>query len=267
MATAMVCAEKPKPNASRCRTELRKRQQDKLRRARRKQLRRRRLLEPLEQTVRRRVKAMRCWSHWRQRVSEQDLAQRTASKFEVSVSTIRQWEGLYRQGGLEALLPKPPGPLPSHTYHSRARCSGIYRCTQGHPDLAWSSAPAEGNSASVDHPLLSRTQWQGKSFPQDRQMRVPQPVLCDARRVGAGPGSIRGLLQPLPSAQQLGLSTARHSLSGCTRRPQPWIGWPPVLARWRPLTLRLSNSDLRWYQSVVKDPLELHPVSASTVRF
>ena len=61
--------------------------------------------------------------------------------------------------------------------------------------------------------------------------RVSQPSLCDAGRVGAGPSSIRGLLQPLPSAQQFGLSTARHSLSGCTSCPQPWIGGHPVLAR------------------------------------
>ena len=102
--------KKLKPDASRQRTELRKRQQDKLRRARRKQLRQRRLLEPLGQTVRRRVKAVRYYRHWRQHLSEQDAAQRGAGKFEVSVDTLRRWDRLYRTGSLEALLPKPPGP-------------------------------------------------------------------------------------------------------------------------------------------------------------
>jgi transposase len=102
--------KKSKPDASRWRTELRKRQQDKLRRARRKQLHRRRLLEPLGQTVRRRVKAVRYYRHWRQHRSEREAAQRSASKFEVSLDTIRHWDRLYRRGGLGALLPKPPGP-------------------------------------------------------------------------------------------------------------------------------------------------------------
>jgi transposase InsO family protein len=102
--------KKLKPDASRLRTELRKRQQDKLRRAQRKQLRRRRLLEPLGQTVRRRVKAVRYYRHWRQHLSEKDAAQRSASKFEMSVDTIRHWDRLYRRGGLGALLPQPPGP-------------------------------------------------------------------------------------------------------------------------------------------------------------
>jgi transposase InsO family protein len=99
-----------KPRASRLRTELRKRREDKLRRARRKQLKQRRLLEPLGHTVRRRVKAVRYYRHWRQRWSEREAAQRSASKFAVSEGTIRRWERLYRQGGLPALLPKPPGP-------------------------------------------------------------------------------------------------------------------------------------------------------------
>jgi len=108
--------KKRKPTASRLRTELRKRQADKVRRARRKQLKRRRLLEPLGDTVRRRVKAVRYYQHWRQHESERDAAQRSASKFEVSADTIRRWERVYRQGGLEALMPKLPGP-PS--------CSGV----------------------------------------------------------------------------------------------------------------------------------------------
>jgi transposase InsO family protein len=102
--------KKRKPNASRLRTELRKRQADKLRRARRKQLKRRRLLAPLGHTVRRRVKAVRYYYHWRHQRFEREAAQRSASKFEVSEDTIRRWERLYRQGGLQALLPKPPGP-------------------------------------------------------------------------------------------------------------------------------------------------------------
>ena len=103
-------AKKPKSKGSRPRTERRKRQQDQFRRAQRKQLRRRRLREALGQTVRRRLKAVRYYRHWRQHQSEAEAAQRSASKFEVSVETIRRWERLYRRGGLEALVPRPPGP-------------------------------------------------------------------------------------------------------------------------------------------------------------
>ncbi len=102
--------KKRKPEAGRLQTERRKRHQDQLRRARAKQLRRRRLREPLGQTVRRRLKAVRYYQHWRQHLSEADAAQRSAAKFEVGVETLRQWERRYRRGGLDALVPKPPGP-------------------------------------------------------------------------------------------------------------------------------------------------------------
>jgi transposase InsO family protein len=102
--------KKRKLKGSRRRTEMRKRRQDKLRRARRKQLRRRRLKEPLGRTIRRRVRAVRYYRHWRQRLSERDAAQRAASKYSVSESTIRRWDRLYRKGGLEALKPQFPGP-------------------------------------------------------------------------------------------------------------------------------------------------------------
>ena len=99
-----------KPASSRLRTEMNKRRQDKLNRARRKQLRRRGLREPLGRTVRRRVKAVRDYQKWRQRLPERDAAHRAALKYRVSESTIRRWYRLYREGGLEALLPKQPGP-------------------------------------------------------------------------------------------------------------------------------------------------------------
>jgi transposase InsO family protein len=102
--------KKHKLKASRRRTEMRKRCKDKLRRARRKQLRRRRLKCPLGQTVRRRWKAVRYYQHWCERLSEREAAERAGQKYDVSKSTIRRWEQLYRTGGLEALLPKPPGP-------------------------------------------------------------------------------------------------------------------------------------------------------------
>jgi len=102
--------KKRKLKSSRRRTEMRKRRQDKLRRARRKQLRRRRLKEPLGQTVRWRMRAVRYYRHWRQRLLERHAARRAADKYEVSESTIRRWDRLYREGGLAALLPKPPGP-------------------------------------------------------------------------------------------------------------------------------------------------------------
>jgi len=102
--------KKRKAKCSRRRTEMRKRRQDKLRRARRKQLRRRRLKEPLGRTVRRRVKAVRYYRHWSQRLSEREGSRRAARKHGVSESTIRRWDRLYRKGGLEALVPKLPGP-------------------------------------------------------------------------------------------------------------------------------------------------------------
>lgn len=89
---------------------MRKRQQEKLRRKRRKQLRKHRLKSPLGQTVRKRFKAVRYYRHWRERYTEQEAALRAAQRYQVSVSTIRRWERLYRAGGLAALLPKQPGP-------------------------------------------------------------------------------------------------------------------------------------------------------------
>jgi len=71
--------KKRKPTASRLRTELRKRQADQLRRAGRKQLKWRRLVEPLGSTARRRVKAVCYYAHWRQRQSEREAAQRAGS--------------------------------------------------------------------------------------------------------------------------------------------------------------------------------------------
>lgn len=102
--------KKRKAASSRRRTEMNKRRQDKLHRARRKQLRRRGLQEPLGQTIRRRIKAIRCYQHWYQCLPERDAAHRAALKYHVSESTIRRWYRLYREGGLEALFPKRPGP-------------------------------------------------------------------------------------------------------------------------------------------------------------
>jgi len=102
--------KKRKPKRSRQRTEMHKRRNDKLRRVRHKQLRHRRLKERLGRTVRRRVKAVRYYQHWRQHLPEGRAAQRAANKHAVSTSTIRRWDRLYRTGGLEALLPQTPGP-------------------------------------------------------------------------------------------------------------------------------------------------------------
>jgi transposase InsO family protein len=102
--------KKRKPKSSRRWTEMRKRREDKLRRRRRKHLRRRRLRELVGRTVRRRVRAIRFYRDWRRRVSELRAARLAASKYQVSPSTIRRWDRLYRQGGLAALMPKPPGP-------------------------------------------------------------------------------------------------------------------------------------------------------------
>lgn len=81
-----------------------------MRRKRRKRLRRQGLKEPLGQTVRKRFKAVRYYRHWRQRFTEQEAALRAAQKHGVSTGTIRRWDRLYQEGGLEALLPKKPGP-------------------------------------------------------------------------------------------------------------------------------------------------------------
>ena len=102
--------KKRKAKSSRRRTEMHKRRQDKLRRERRKQLRHRRLQESLGQTVRRRLKAVRKYRQRHRDLSEAEAAQRTAIQYGVSTSTIRNWDRLYRKGGLEALKPKPPGP-------------------------------------------------------------------------------------------------------------------------------------------------------------
>lgn len=77
--------KKRKPKSSRHQVDMRKRQKDRLRRKRRKRLRRDRHKEPLARTVRKRFK-------------------------QVSISTIRRWERLYRKDGLAGLLPKQPGP-------------------------------------------------------------------------------------------------------------------------------------------------------------
>ena len=103
--------KKRKARNSRRRTEMRKRQQDKMRRKRRKRLRRQGLRESLGRTVRKRFKAVKYYRHWRQRFSEQEAALRAAQKHRVSVGTIRRWDRLHREGGLEALLPKKPGPV------------------------------------------------------------------------------------------------------------------------------------------------------------
>ncbi len=104
-------AKQRKAKASRRRTIAGKRQADRLRRAQRKHLRQLRLREPLGETVRRRLKAVRYYEHWRhQALPEATAAQRSAQHYGVSPETIRHWARLYRTGRLAALLPKPPGP-------------------------------------------------------------------------------------------------------------------------------------------------------------
>lgn len=89
---------------------MHKRQQDKMRRKRRKRLRHQGLKETLGRTVRKRYKVVRYYRHWRQRFPEGEAALRAAQKHVVSVGTIRRWDRLHRKGGLAALLPKKPGP-------------------------------------------------------------------------------------------------------------------------------------------------------------
>lgn len=105
-------AKRRKAKASRRRTIADKRAADRLRRSQRKHLRRLRLREPLGETVRRRLKAVRYYEHWRSHgLSEQAAAQRSAQHYDVSVATIRRWARGYRTNGVAALLPKPPGPV------------------------------------------------------------------------------------------------------------------------------------------------------------
>lgn len=81
-----------------------------MRRKRGKRLRQQGLREPLGRTVRKRLKAVRYYCHWRERFSEQEAALRAAQKHEVSIGTIRRWDRLHRKAGVSALLPKKPGP-------------------------------------------------------------------------------------------------------------------------------------------------------------
>jgi transposase InsO family protein len=62
------------------------------------------------QTVRKRFKAVRYYRHWRERFSEEEAVHHAAQKHGVSTGTIRRWDRLHRTGGLDALLPKKPGP-------------------------------------------------------------------------------------------------------------------------------------------------------------
>lgn len=96
---------------SRRRTEMHKRCADRLRHKRRKMLRRHGLQEPLGETVRKRLKAVRYYRHWHERFSESEAALRAAQKHAVSISTIRHWDRLYREDGLAGLLPKKSGPV------------------------------------------------------------------------------------------------------------------------------------------------------------
>ncbi len=96
---------------SRGRTEGRKREKERLKRKREKWLRRQRLSAELGKTVRRRLKIVRYYRHWRERYEEGQAALRAAQKYAISQSTVRNWDRAYRIGGLAALLPKKPGPL------------------------------------------------------------------------------------------------------------------------------------------------------------
>ncbi len=114
-AQAAVLRQQPQRRAasSRGQTEWAKREADRLRQARRQQLRRLGWPKLLGELVRRRVKAVRYYEHWRQHGREAAAASRCAHKFQVSVPTVRRWWRLYRQGGVAALLPKRPGPAPA----------------------------------------------------------------------------------------------------------------------------------------------------------
>jgi transposase InsO family protein len=97
--------------SSRGHTHWLKREADRLRQARRKRLRHLRLPALLGEIVRWRLQAVRYYTHWREHGSEAAAAQRCATKHQISVHTVRRWARLYRQAGIAALLPKPPGPV------------------------------------------------------------------------------------------------------------------------------------------------------------
>jgi putative transposase len=80
------------------------------RRKRRKQLGHKKLQYTLGSTVRRRHRAIRAYRAQCRNKSEQEAAEQTGRCYKVSPSTIRRWHRLYKDGGLEALLPKPTGP-------------------------------------------------------------------------------------------------------------------------------------------------------------
>lgn len=103
--------KKKQGNGSRYVTEVGKRLRDKMKRQRYKRLRQRGIKEELGETVRKRMKAVRYYRHWRERFQEGEAALRAAQKHAVSVSTIRSWDRRERAGGLAALFPKKPGPV------------------------------------------------------------------------------------------------------------------------------------------------------------
>lgn len=60
--------------------------------------------------VRRRLRCVRYYLHWRTRLSEEQAARRAGERYACSSETVRRLVRLYRRGGVEALVPQPRGP-------------------------------------------------------------------------------------------------------------------------------------------------------------
>ena len=105
---------KRKKKCSRAQTLARRRAAD-LRRAKRKQHRRRTNYDrrqQIDQEYHRRCKAVKQYQYLKSQsgVSESEAANEVAARFKASASTIRRWHRLYMKKGAKALRPKPSGP-------------------------------------------------------------------------------------------------------------------------------------------------------------
>lgn len=106
-------AAKRKAKTTRFQTEAHRRQADLQRRKRQQQPRKARSLE----VAKARRRTVRRYRHLKEVLStERDAAQQAAREHETSLSTLRRWDKLHRQGGLKALRPQSKQPKTIHDH-------------------------------------------------------------------------------------------------------------------------------------------------------
>lgn len=76
----------------------------------RRRQRQRRLRQEVGRLVRRRLRCVRYYWHWRQHRPEKEAVQRAAAKYGWSPATVRHYARSYAAGGIGALVPQPRGP-------------------------------------------------------------------------------------------------------------------------------------------------------------